>query len=633
MVSNGPANPLDGSQYNKSCGNVDQTWLYRDSYQQSGPVWSLGGSGIKCIGGVSYSVASRSLDGGKTFSKVFTFPTAVYTPSITSTPSGTVAMFGCGFDSRPHLYYFAYNPDGTPTAYKDADSSALPNCGTLPASQVPGKLFSNNPTVTGASWGGSSPDGQRDAIRVIYPVVSAGQFPTQSLQVALYYLPHQGLSGALSEAPLRIEAQSSGGVIFRAGMLEPDATLQPGTPRGGLIWWEEDGPPHPDFNVYYQTSYAVVSGRSTLSRVQGLSLAAGAQSDFSVDLNAATNSCGEGASGPSNCRWVGEYDRGAFFQKVGELPQYFTQWSQADGGPAGVAPHFNIVQVDLPAISGFSRVGGSFTFSGSPAIASPGNGKLEAFARAPDGSVRSLKMSASGTWESTWTNWGGVIKGSPAVTSWGPDRLDAFGVGQNGHLWHLAIQNHQKIGDWQDLGGLTFADTPAAVSTGFGKVTVIGRHAPDGQVFSKTYDGGWGPWKPLGGIATGGIGAASWGPGRLDVFVTGQNADLWHYAEQGGVPQVGGGWEDLGGHLAPGGTPGVTARAAGGLEVVVTRQNAVWTSVDRVRYAAGHWGDWHDVGGATYGSPGLALPKDRPLARSRIVVRGLDNGLWVADAP
>src|SRR5260370_565566 len=439
VVNNGPQDPLDSSQYNKACGNIDQTWLYRDSYQPSGPVWSLGGSGNKCQGYVDYSVASRSLDGGKSFSKVFQFPTAIYTPNITSTRHGTVAMFGCGIsdsDLRPHLHYAAYNPDGSTTPFREADNSALPDCGKLLASQVPGSLLSYSPTTAGASWGGNSPDGQPDAIRVVYPVLSPGalpELPRQSLQVALYYLPRRGSSlPALSEAPLRIEALSSGGVIFRAGMLEPDATLQPGTARSGLIWWEEEAAPHTDgpgdFVTRYQTSYAVVSGRSTLSRVQALSLAAGTQTDFPVDLTSPTYPCGVGQP---TCVWAGEYDRGAFFQPRGELP--------------------------------------------------------------------------------------------------------------------LAIPGYQQIGDWQDLGGRVFAGAPAAVSTGFGKVTVIGRRASDGQVFSKTYDGGWGTWKSLGGVATGGVGAASWGPGRLDVFVAGPNAHLWHYAEQGALPQGRPVWEALGG--------------------------------------------------------------------------------------
>jgi hypothetical protein len=41
--------------------------------------------------------------------------------------------------------------------------------------------------------------------------------------------------------------------------------------------------------------------------------------------------------------------------------------------------------------------------------------------------------------------------------------------------------------------------------------------------------------------------AASWSSGRLDAVVVSGDSEIWHYAEQNGVPQVpGGGWESLG---------------------------------------------------------------------------------------
>jgi len=58
--------------------------------------------------------------------------------------------------------------------------------------------------------------------------------------------------------------------------------------------------------------------------------------------------------------------------------------------------------------------------------------------------------------------------------------------------------------------------------------------------------GSWSGWASLGGALTSGPGVASWGPGRLDVFVRGSDNGLWHMWWDGGVYHS---WESLGGVL------------------------------------------------------------------------------------
>src|SRR5207245_7911193 len=67
----------------------------------------------------------------------------------------------------------------------------------------------------------------------------------------------------------------------------------------------------------------------------------------------------------------------------------------------------------------------------------------------------------------------------------------------------------------------------------------------------------WSGWSTLGGVLATGPGAASWGPGQLDVFAAGQNNAGWHLRWGSGGWS---GWGQIGGSLTS--APGATSWAA-----------------------------------------------------------------------
>ena len=54
--------------------------------------------------------------------------------------------------------------------------------------------------------------------------------------------------------------------------------------------------------------------------------------------------------------------------------------------------------------------------------------------------------------------------------------------------------------------------------------------APDGELEHWSTPGGTGLWENLGGEFVGQPAAASWGPGRLDVFVVNISGELWWWS-------------------------------------------------------------------------------------------------------
>jgi len=65
-------------------------------------------------------------------------------------------------------------------------------------------------------------------------------------------------------------------------------------------------------------------------------------------------------------------------------------------------------------------------------------------------------------------------------------------------------------------------------------------------IWHKWWDNGWHDWESLGGVANFGAAVASWAPGRLDVFATGTDNQLWHKWFDNNVWYD---WEPLGGGL------------------------------------------------------------------------------------
>jgi len=78
----------------------------------------------------------------------------------------------------------------------------------------------------------------------------------------------------------------------------------------------------------------------------------------------------------------------------------------------------------------------------------------------------------------------------------------------------------------ESLGGM-FTSGPAAASWAPGRLEVFGRGL-DNTIYQASYDSGWSGWTSLGGGLTSDPAAVSWEEGRIDVFARGADNAMYH---------------------------------------------------------------------------------------------------------
>ncbi len=87
---------------------------------------------------------------------------------------------------------------------------------------------------------------------------------------------------------------------------------------------------------------------------------------------------------------------------------------------------------------------------------------------------------------------------------------------------------------YENLGGNpAVGSSPAAASWGPGRLDLFIR-GEDNALWHRAYSNGWGDWESLGGTLTSDPAAVSWGEGRIDVFARDQDNRLLHIAYAGG---------------------------------------------------------------------------------------------------
>jgi hypothetical protein len=136
------------------------------------------------------------------------------------------------------------------------------------------------------------------------------------------------------------------------------------------------------------------------------------------------------------------------------------------------------------------------------------------------------------------------------------------------------------------------------------------------------------PGKPPGGI-TSDPGGVAWGEGRIDLFVRGSIANVWHQTWENGTWL---GWEDLDGRTASG--PTATSWAVGNLHIFVLAGNAVWhracVAADSMPSCrGGNWMPWiPDSGGPPIGAVAVGHAVSNAHNNIDIALRGNDGALW-----
>jgi len=164
-----------------------------------------------------------------------------------------------------------------------------------------------------------------------------------------------------------------------------------------------------------------------------------------------------------------------------------------------------------------------------------------------------------------------------------------------GTAWALDSRGYGYIAvEFLSAPTLGNASAGAGVASwGSGRLDVFIRGS-DNALWHRFYDAGsWSAWESLGGVLSADPAAVSWSNGRLDVFVRGGDAALWHRWYSGSWSA----WESLGGVLAD--APTVTSWASGRLDVFVRgTDNRLWH-----RWYNGGWFPWESLGGSLTGGP------------------------------
>ena len=166
---------------------------------------------------------------------------------------------------------------------------------------------------------------------------------------------------------------------------------------------------------------------------------------------------------------------------------------------------------------GFWELRGQAVAVSAPAISSSAVGRLDIFSRNSSGNVQ--QMFFDGGWHETWVSLGGTTGTSAlSAVSWGPQRIDVFGASSA-----LKLEHHWTVNSgstWNDdltlLDGINAANTVSVASRAFGLLDLFYTD-PNGHLRHRTFDSVW-----TGAVDSGTLintpAAASWAPGRLDVF-------------------------------------------------------------------------------------------------------------------
>lgn len=182
--------------------------------------------------------------------------------------------------------------------------------------------------------------------------------------------------------------------------------------------------------------------------------------------------------------------------------------------------------------------------------------------------------------------------------------------------------------DLTDANGIATSSVPTANGTG-GTYTVSAADATFGlnatPAFTLTNSSAaWSGWlaqtSPPPGLATGSNPAvAAWQPGRLDLFVEGGDANLWHrWSTDGGSTWSG--WESLGGVLAAG--PAAVSWAPNRIDTFVKGSDGqLWHKW----WDGSAWSGWEPLGGVLASAPAVS---SWGAGRLDVFARGADGAIW-----
>lgn len=263
--------------------------------------------------------------------------------------------------------------------------------------------------------------------------------------------------------------------------------------------------------------------------------------------------------------------------------------------------------------SRWTALPGGQVYTGVPAVARAGDGRLAVFAREKNGTLAELLQTApeSGSWDSPVELSSVIIGSSPTVVAWPDGHLEVFALLDHGHLgyiWQRGTTAGASWSGWASLGG-SLAGPPAAAldSTGHPEVVAVATNLH--LVHDYYANGSWAGWRPLpGGPLFAGVPAIGMNQdGRLEVFARSTDGDLLHVWQQSQNPtQWGGPFRIVENALTS--DPAVYNANGHRLEAFAADQHKGVSHSFQTSPAAGAgWTSWQSLGGSASSAPATLL--------------------------
>ena len=167
---------------------------------------------------------------------------------------------------------------------------------------------------------------------------------------------------------------------------------------------------------------------------------------------------------------------------------------------------------------------------------------------------------------------------------------------------------------WESLSGFC-TDGVGVSSWGLGRLDcfVVGN---DRQLWHKYFSGGWSSWEALGGNIYSNPAAVSWGLNRIDAFAIGGDHAMWHRYWDGATWKP---WESLSGFCTDG--VGVSSWGPERLDCfVVGNDRQLWH-----KYFSGGWSSWEALGGSI---TRIRPPVSWGPNRIDVFAIGGDHAMW-----
>jgi hypothetical protein len=248
---------------------------------------------------------------------------------------------------------------------------------------------------------------------------------------------------------------------------------------------------------------------------------------------------------------------------------------------------------NLEVVNGAATPTGKLASMGrAPAVVvTQPNNQVNVFATFADGSVKAVKVNGYRNF-GFWTNLGGVSLYEPGAASWGSNRLDVFTVGTDAALYHQYSNDEGTTfypgnGNWERVGG-NAASGPSVVSWGPNRLDVFVSGRPPEQITGVQHlawtGTSWGTcaappcWDSMHMLAwqdgTGGPMsppvAVTTGVGAINVFVQTIDEGLEMFAMTASNPPAWGDAQEVAGCFRTGGMPAVISPDGNTLDVAVT---------------------------------------------------------------